>query len=435
MTSTSTPPFELQPELFSPVLYRITPLVAERAEGSYLWDVNGRRYLDFTSGIGVTNTGHCHPRVVAAAQAQVATLIHGQQNIVWHEPLMRLAQELLPLMPGKIDTFFFSNSGAEAVEASIKLARTVTGRPNIIAFERSFHGRTVGAMSLTSSKTIYRAGYQPLMAGVFFAPYAYCFRCPVAVRSEGRYGFDNCCLYSLEKIEWMLQALTAPEETAAMIIEPVVGEGGYIVPPVGFMHGLREICDRYGILLIADEVQSGIGRTGKFWAVEHFEIVPDIIVMAKGLASGFPLSGIAAPRELMAEWAPGMHGGTYGGNAVACAAAVATVQLMKEGLVARAAELGEYLLARLRALQVDFPIMADVRGLGLMVGTEFMRDGQPATEVVKKIVSDSLEHGLMLLTCGTDNNVIRWIPPLVVTREQLDEGVEIFAAALDRHAG
>lgn len=435
MTTTSTATFEVTPELFSPVLYRMTPLAVERGEGCYLWDVNGRRYLDFTSGIGVTNTGHCHPRVVAAAQAQVAKLIHGQQNIVWHEPLIRLAQELLPVMPGEIDTFFFSNSGAEAVEASIKLARQVTGRPNVIAFERSFHGRTIGAMSLTSSKTIYRAGYQPLMAGIFFAPYAYCFRCPVARRSEGRYGFDNCCLYPLEQIEWMLHAVTAPEETAAMIIEPVIGEGGYIVPPMAFLRGLREICDRHGILLIADEVQSGVGRTGKFWAVEHFGVVPDIIVMAKGIASGFPLSGIAAPRALMAEWAPATHGGTYGGNAVACAAAAATVQLMKEGLVARAAEMGEYLLGRLRALQADFPTMADVRGLGLMVGTEFMRDGEPAGDIARKVVADSLEQGLMLLTCGTDNNVVRWIPPLIVTREQLDEALEIFAGALDRHAG
>ncbi|HBY92997.1 MAG: aminotransferase class III-fold pyridoxal phosphate-dependent enzyme [Ardenticatenaceae bacterium] len=435
MTSTSSSTFEVTPELFSPVLYRMTPLAVERGEGCYLWDVNGRRYLDFTSGIGVTNTGHCHPRVVAAAQAQVARLIHGQQNIVWHEPLMRLARELLPVMPGDIDTFFFSNSGAEAVEASIKLARAATGRPNIIAFERSFHGRTIGTMSLTSSKTVYRAGYEPLMAGVFFAPYAYCFRCPVAVRSEGRYGFDHCCLYPLEKLEWMLHAETAPEETAAMIIEPVLGEGGYVVPPVEFMRGLREICDRHGILLIVDEVQSGIGRTGKFWAVEHFGIVPDIVVMAKGLASGFPLSGIAASRELMAGWAPATHGGTYGGNAVACAAAVATVQLMKEGLVAHAAEMGEHLITRLRDLQADFPTMADVRGLGLMVGTEFMRDGVPAGDIVKNLVADSLDHGLMLLTCGSDNNVVRWIPPLVVTREQLDEAVEIFAGALDRHTG
>lgn len=434
MTGTPTASFQPKPELFSPVLYRMSPVVAERAEGCYLWDVNGRRYLDFTSGIGVTNTGHCHPRVVAVAQAQVAKLIHGQQNIVWHEPLMRLAEELLPVMPDGIDTFFFSNSGAEAIEASIKLARWATGRPNIIAFERSFHGRTVGAMSLTSSKTVYRAGYQPLMAGVFFAPYAYCLRCPVACRSEGRFGFENCCLYSLDHIEWMLHAMTAPEETAAMIIEPVLGEGGYVVPPPDFIRGLREICDRHGILLIADEIQTGVGRTGKFWAVEHFGVTPDIIVMAKGLASGFPLSGIAARRELMERWAPGAHGGTYGGNAVACAAAVATVQLMKEGLVERAGEMGAHLLTGLRALQSDFAMMADVRGLGLMVGVEFMRDGKPAGDLAKAVVDDCVEHGLMLLTCGTDNNVVRWIPPLVVTREQIDEALQIFAGALDRHA-
>ncbi|HYN88054.1 MAG TPA: aminotransferase class III-fold pyridoxal phosphate-dependent enzyme [Ardenticatenaceae bacterium] len=420
-------------ELFAPVLARLSPVVAERGEGCYLWDVNGRRYLDFTCGIAVTNTGHCHPRVVAAAQTQVARLIHGQQNIVWHEPLVQLAQELRPVMPPGLDTFFFSNSGAEAIEASIKLARVATGRPNIIAFERSFHGRTVGTMSLTSSKTVYRAGYQPLMPGVFFAPYGYCYRCPVARRSEGRYGFENCCLWPLEHIEWMLHAQTAPEETAAMIVEPVLGEGGYIVPPIEFMRGLREICDRHGILLIADEIQSGVGRTGRFWALEHFGVVPDVVVMAKGIASGFPLSGIAARRDLMAKWLPGTHGGTYGGNAVACAAAVATVQVMREGLVEHAAGMGAHLLSRLRELQDDFSTIGDVRGLGLMVGTELMRDGQPAGDFAKHVVADALEQGLMLLTCGTDNNVIRWIPPLVVTRQQLDEAVDIFAASLDRH--
>jgi 4-aminobutyrate aminotransferase len=421
-------------DALSPVWSRITPIIAARAEGTILWDHEGRRYLDFTSGIGVTNTGHCHPRVVAAAQAQVATLIHGQANIVWHQPMLRLAQLLRPLMPEGLDTFFFSNSGAEAVEASIKLARQATGRTNIIAFERSFHGRTIGTMSLTASKAVYRVGYQPLMSGVFFAPHPYCFRCPVARRTNGQYHTANCCHHPQEHLEWMLHALTAPEETAAIIIEPILGEGGYVVPPPEFLADLRALCDHHGILLIADEIQSGFGRTGRFWAMEHFGVRPDILVMAKGIASGFPLSGIATSRALMDRWQPGSHGGTYGGNAVACAAAIATIELLQEGLVAAAATQGQYLLARLRDLQTSFPTMSDVRGLGLMIGTEFMRGDEPATDLAKQFVADCLAHGLMLLTCGTDNNVIRWIPPLTVTQPELDEALTIFAAALDRHA-
>ena len=318
-----------------------------RGEGSYVWDQAGRRYLDFTSGIGVTNTGHCHPRVVAAVCEQAGRILHLQANVAHHEPMLRLISALREVVPSELNAFFFSNSGAEAVEAAVKLARHATGRPNIIAFQRGFHGRTVATMSLTSSKTVYRLRYQPLMPGVFFAPYAYCYRCPKSETSPERYGVSSCCGWALEQVRFLLKSQTAPEETAAILVEPVLGEGGYVVPPTSFLRGLREICDEHDILLIVDEVQSGFGRTGRFFALEHSGIVPDILVMAKGLASGLPLSGIAAPCELMDRWQPGTHGGTYGGNTVACAAAEATIRvLQEERLVENAARLGEKLLHR-----------------------------------------------------------------------------------------
>ena len=418
----------------SPVWTHLLDRVLVRGEGAYVWDQEGRRYLDFTSGIGVVNTGHCHPRVVEAVREQAGRALHLQANIGFvHEPMLRLIAALREIIPSELDTFFFSNSGAEAVEAAVKLARQATGRTNIIAFQRGFHGRTVGTMSLTSSKTIYRAGYQPLMAGVFFAPYAYCYRCPKAEANPERYGSNCRCDWPLEQVRFLLKSQTAPEETAAILVEPVLGEGGYVVPPAGFLRGLREICDEHGILLILDEVQSGFGRTGKFFALEHFGVTPDILVMAKGLASGLPLSGIATRRELMARWQPGSHGGTYGGNAVACAAAEATVRVLREeGLVENSARLGEKLLARLRAIQDRHQSLGEVRGLGLMVGVEFVVPGgrTPDKDRAKGVQQACLENGLLLLTCGTEGNIIRWIPPLIITEQQLGEALDIFEDAL-----
>jgi 4-aminobutyrate aminotransferase len=405
-----------------------------RGEGAYLWDQAGRRYLDFTSGIGVTNTGHCHPRVVAAIREQAGRILHLQANVAYHEPMLRLIAALRQVVPTELDAFFFTNSGAEAVEAAVKLARHATGRTNLIAFQRGFHGRTVGTMSLTSSKTIYRVGYQPLMPGVFFAPYAYCYRCPKAEANPERYAFDHCCGWALEQVRFLLKSQTAPEETAAILVEPVLGEGGYVVPPASFLRGLREICDEHDMLLILDEVQSGLGRTGRFFALEHFGVVPDVLVMAKGLASGLPLSGIAARREFMDRWQPGSHGGTYGGNVVACAAAEATVRvLQEEGLVENAAHLGEKLLVRLQALQDPYPSLGDVRGLGLMMGVEFVVPGgrTPDKNRTKAIQRACIEAGLLLLTCGTDENIIRWIPPLIITDQELEEALNIFERALD----
>ncbi len=408
----------------SPVWSRITDIVVERGEGAYLYDVHGRRYLDFTCGIAVTNTGHCHPRVVEAIREQAGRIIHAQVNILYHEPLLRLVEVLREVVPAHLDSFFFSNSGAEALEGAVKLARHATGRPNVVVFQGSFHGRTNLTMAMTTSRTVYRQNYQPLAAGVFVAPYPYAYR----------YGWDaeETSAWCLKELRHLLASQTSPGETAAIVVEPVLGEGGYVVPPASFLRGLRDVCDEHGILLVADEVQTGFGRTGRFFAVEHFQIRPDILTMAKGLASGLPLSGVAAPRALMESWIPGTHGGTYGGNAVACAAAEATVRVLKEeGLVENAARLGEVLLAGLRDIQERCSLLGDVRGLGLMVGAEFtMPDGSPATALVKDVVARCLEQGLLLLTCGTYGNVIRWIPPLVVTREQIEGALEIFQGAV-----
>ncbi len=410
--------------LISPVWTRLTPIVAERAEGAYVYDQDGTRYLDFTSGIGVTNTGHCHPKVVRAIQEQAAKLMHGQVNIIFHPPLLELAEELRTIVPEGLDCFFFSNSGAEAVEGAVKLARHATGRPNVIVFQGSFHGRTALTMALTTSKTIYRAGYQPLPAGVFVAPYPYAYR----------YGWspEETEAFCLRELKLLLKSQTAPFETAAILVEPVLGEGGYVVPTPGFLHALRHICDEHGFLLIADEIQSGFGRTGKWFAIQHFGVEPDIMTMAKGLASGLPLSGIAARRELMERWIPGSHGGTYGGNAVACAAAVATIRAIREEhLLENARRMGTLLMGRLRELQSEFPIIGDVRGLGLMVGAEFTAaDRTPATGPAKAVVKGCLKRHLLLLTCGPWDNTVRWIPPLVVTQQQIEEALATFKDAL-----
>jgi 4-aminobutyrate aminotransferase len=413
----------------APVWSRSTDMVAVRGEGAYLYDQDGRAFLDFSSGIGVTSTGHCHPRVVAAIREQAGKLIHGQANIVWHPPLIQLAEEISRIVPPKLDGYFFSNSGAEAVEGAIKLARMATGRPNVIVFQGSFHGRTIGTMSLTTSKTIYRAGFQPLMPGVFVAPYPYAFR----------YGWEaeETSRWCLEELRLLLLTQTAPEETAAILIEPVLGEGGYVVPPVSFLRGVRQIADDYGILLIADEIQSGFGRTGRWFAHEHFDIVPDIITIAKGLASGMPLSGVIAPLAVMERWTPGSHGGTYGGNAVAAAAAVATIQTIRdENLLENARERGQQLISGLKALQSRYPAIADVRGLGLMIGSE-LRDsqGKPDKATAKAILHACLERHLILLTCGPWDNTVRWIPPLVVSQQQVAEALAIFTGVLSEVFG
>lgn len=415
-------------QALSPVWSRASDLIAVRGKGAYLYDADGNAYLDFTTGIGVTNTGHCHPRVVEAIRQQAGDLIHGQANIVWHPPLIQLVEEFRSIVQPHLDGFFFSNSGAEAVEGAIKLARMATGRTNVIVFQGSFHGRTVGTMSLTTSKTIYRAGYQPLMPGVFVAPYPYAYR----------FGWEDekTSQWCLDELRYLLLTQTAPQETAAILVEPVLGEGGYVVPPASFMQGLRQISSEHDILLIVDEIQSGFGRTGRWFAYEHFDISPDVLVVAKGIASGLPLSGVLAPMSLMEEWKPGSHGGTYGGNAVAAAAAVATIQTIQtENLVENAQTRGLQLMEGLRHLQVQYPMIGDIRGLGLMIGVEF-RDagGNPDKSTANAIQQACFEERLLLLTCGPWDNTIRWIPPLIVTEEQLEAGLQIFERALRKIA-
>ncbi len=409
----------------SPVWSRYGDFVTERGEGVYVYDSEGNRYLDFTSGIGVVNTGHCHPKVVEAIREQAGKIIHAELNIQYHRPVLNLVEELLSVLPKPIDSFFFSNSGAEAVEAAVKLARQTTRRPNIIAFQGAFHGRTNAAMALTSSKAHYRTGFSPFMSGVHIAPFPYTYRLQMSD--------DEASEFCLNELRYLFATQTPPDEVAAVLIESVLGEGGYVIPPKKFMQGLRALCDEYGLLLILDEVQSGFGRTGQWFAFEHFGIVPDIVVMAKGLASGMPLSAIAARKELMDKWIPGTHGGTYTGNAVACAAAVATIQVLREEkLIENAAKMGEVLLDGLSELQSRHAVIGEVRGLGLMVAAEFGAPRQPDTQAAKTIRQKAQEQKLLLLTCGPYDNIIRFVPPLVVNQQQVEEALQVIEKVMNK---
>ena len=409
----------------APVWTRIFNFVADRAEGSYIYTDHGRKLLDFTCGIGVTNTGHCHPKVVEAIREQAGLFLHAQANLVIHKPMLQLIEELRTIAPPSIDSFYFANSGAEALENAIKMARVATGRQNVIVFSGSFHGRTAGTMVLTTSKTVYRTGFGPLPSGVFVSPFPYAFRLKMTEAEASE--------YALEQLEYLLASQTAPKETAAILVESVLGEGGYVVPPKSFMKGLREICDRHKIMLIFDEVQSGFGRTGNWFALEHFEVVPDIITAAKGLASGMPLSGVFTRTDIMLKLDVGSIGGTYGGNAVACAAGVATIRALREDkMLENANERGIQLMTGLRKFQEEYPQIGDVRGLGLMIGTEFIVDGRAdkAKQLVKDVIHTAEEKGLLLLSCGTYDNTVRFIPPLNVSSEQIHDGLRIFGESL-----
>ncbi|MFD7123474.1 MULTISPECIES: aspartate aminotransferase family protein [Streptomyces] len=410
----------------SPVLKQATPVTAVRGEGLYLYDAEGRRHLDFTSGVGVTSTGHCHPRVVEAVREQTGRLIHGQYTTVLHEPLLTLTERLGEVLPEGLDTLFYANSGSEAVEAALRLARQATGRPGAVVFDGGFHGRTMGAASLTTAGSRFRARTGPLMPGVAVAPFPHAFDL----------GLDESAAveYALRGLDRVLATTSAPEETAAFVVEPVLGEGGYVPAPDGFLAGLRERADRYGILLVLDEVQCGFGRTGRFWAHEYEtgDATPDILVTAKGLASGFPLSAIAARADLMSLARPGSHGGTYGGNAVACSAALATLDVIRdEKLVANAAEQGMRLARGLHTVAARTPAVADVRGRGLMLGSEFRRsDGSPDPDTAGRAQQAAAELGLLLLTCGVWGNTVRMIPALTVSGEQVDEALALWSKAV-----
>ena len=411
---------------------RVTNLVVERGEGSWLITRDGDRYLDYSSGIGVVNTGHAHPRVVAAIQEQAAKLLHGQQNIVYHEPGLRLYERLTHLLPGGDWGAFLSNSGAEAIEAAVKLARVATGRSVIISFRGGFHGRTAQAMALTTAKDVYRGAFEPLPGSVYHTPFPYCYRW-----AGGAHAPDADCRCDWEEqLDLLFRQVIYPDRVAGILVEPVLGEGGYVVPPPNFLPRLRDITERHGILLIADEVQTGFGRTGELFAVRHWDVDPDILVIAKGIASGLPLSGILAKRALLDRLPPGTHGGTYGGNVVACAAANATIDVIEdEGLVGNAAARGRQFLAGLRSIAAPRGSVGDVRGLGLMLALEFVKpdegDGRvPAPELAKRVLAEALARKLIVLSAGSYANVVRIIPPLVTTADEVDLALSILDESL-----
>ena len=415
----------------APVWARYTDLVVERGSGSWLETIDGQRYLDYTSGIAVTNTGHAHPRVVAAIADQAAKVIHAQQNIVYHQPGLQLHARLPRLFPAPADPadpigLFLANSGAEAIEAAVKLAKVATRRPLVVAFRGGFHGRTHGTMALTSSSVRMRGHYEPLLGGVHFVPY------PDPLRVGA--GSSSVALErTMAALDELFATLCYPDDVAAFLVEPILGEGGYVVPDDAFLPALRALADKHGILLITDEVQTGYGRTGRFFASEWSGARPDIVVMAKGIASGLPLSGIMARRSLLAAFAPGTHGGTYGGNAVACAAALATLDVIEdEHLVANAEKMGARLLTGLAAAASGKPNVAQVRGRGLMAAIEFAEPGtlKPRPDLSKRLLDDALDRHLLLLSCGTYGQAVRVIPPLVTTEAEIDQAVATIGEVL-----
>ncbi len=410
----------------SPSYTRCYPLVAAKGEGAIVEDVDGNRFLDFNAAIAVVAAGHCHPRVVEAIQQQAAKLIHMSGTDFFYEELVALAEKLAEIAPGDVPRrVSFGNSGAEAVEGCIKLARWASRKDKIIAFYGGFHGRTMGALSLTARKAVQRAGFGPLVPGVVHAPYPYCYRCPYGRRPE------TCAVECVKFIEDTLLKTVAPaEETAAIVVEPVQGEGGYVVPPQKFFDELERVARQNGILLIFDEVQSGLGRTGRMWAAEHFDMVPDILAVAKGIANGMPLGATVARADLM-TWPPGAHASTFGGNPVSCAAALATIALLEESLVENAARMGEYLMGRMQSWPARFPTVGDVRGLGLMIGVELVRDQgtrEKAPALRDEIVQLAFERGLLIL--GAGENSLRICPPLVITRDQCDFALETLEEAI-----
>jgi len=410
----------------SPSYTRGYPLVIARGEGATVEDVDGNVFLDCAAGIAVNSTGHSHPEVVQAIVDQAQKFLHMSGTDFYYEPQVRLAEEMAAITPiaGGVRTFF-GNSGTEAVEACLKLSRYTTGRSNIIAFLGGFHGRTMGSLSLTSSKAIQRRGFGPLMPGVYHAPYADCYRCPLGLKST------NCAAECLDFIDHqILVHLVSPDEVAAIIVEPIQGEGGYVVAPDQFLQRLRELTRLHGMLFVADEVQSGMGRSGKMFAIEYSGVEPDMMAVAKGIASGLPL-GVAVARSGLMAWPPGAHASTFGGNPVSCAASLATIKLLKEKLVANAADVGAHMMSGLRSLMDEHPLIGDVRGRGLMIGVELVRDRntkERATDERDAVVTASFYRGLLIL--GAGKNAVRFSPPLVLTREQADTAIRIFDEAL-----
>jgi 4-aminobutyrate aminotransferase len=416
---------ELADHYVNPVLDRSHRIVAQRAKGSYLFDMNGDAYLDLASGIAVTSTGHCHPRVVEAIQKQVAELIH--TSVVTHHKLyIDLACKIAAIAPGQLDSVFLANSGAEAVEGAVKLARYTTGRPALISFQGAFHGRTLLAVALTSSKLPYRENYEPLPGSIFSARYPYVYRSHF--KNDPKACLEDC----FEHLDTIFHQYVHPEQVAALIVEPILGEGGYVVPPDGFLKRLREVTAKYGIMLIIDEIQTRFGRTGKMFACEHEGVEPDILLMAKGIASGMPLSAFVARREVTRKWTPNRHGTTFGGNPVCCAAALATLDVLEdEKLLDRASYLGKEMMGRLKNFAENKPHIGEVRGKGLMIGIEFDDPkGKPGTDVAKRVAHRCFENKLLVLKCGTHSQVLRLIPPLNLSDSEAEKACEILEESM-----
>ncbi|MBZ5536696.1 MAG: acetyl ornithine aminotransferase family protein [Acidobacteriia bacterium] len=412
----------------SPSYTRPYPLVMKRGRGAMVEDVDGNTFLDFSAGIAVCSTGHAHPEIVAAIQKQAADFIHMSGTDFYYPQMVELAQKLADSVPGKAPRkVYFGNSGAEAIEAAMKVARFHTKRDKFIAFYGAFHGRTFGALSLTASRVTQRRGFSPLVPGVTHIPYGYCYRCPYNLTPQ------TCsidCGTFLRDV--VFKTTVPPEEVAAIFVEPILGEGGYVIPPVEFLQELKSICEDYGILFVADEVQSGMGRTGKMWAIEHFGIEPDILCTAKGLASGMPIGVMIARSDLM-NWPPGAHASTFGGNPVSCAAALATIKLLEEQYTENAARIGKYILEKISDWPRTHPLVGEVRGLGLMVAIELVRDKNTrvkAHEERDQVLQEAFKRGLLILGCG--ENVVRLMPPLLIDQRQADVAVEILEEVLTR---
>lgn len=399
---------------------RVTDLGIVKGEGCYLYTDDGRKILDFACGIGVCNLGHNYPSVVEAAKKQMDHLVHGCHNLVYYEPYVELAEKLVEITGGDRKVYF-ANSGAEAVDGALKLAKYASKRPAVIGFKGAFHGRTMGAATMTASNSAYRKYYETgLMTNVYYLDYPYLLHTP--------YPYDGIHTpeFYFKQFDELFSKLVAPEQVACILMEPVQGEGGYIVPPVDWMKYVREVCDKYGIYLIYDEVQSGFGRTGKMFAQEHFAVRPDIMTCAKGIANGLPLSAIIGKKEIMDQWLPGAHGGTFGGNPVSCAAANETIRVLESGVIDHAAKMGVYFREKLKLIKEKYSCVAEVRGLGLMIGVELMDEkGNPAAELANTIQKKALEEGLFILTCGSYKNCFRFIPPLIVTEKEVDTAVNI----------
>lgn len=408
----------------------LAPIFIDNAKGAMIQDIEGNNYIDFYGGIGVINAGHCPQGVVDAIKEQADKLLHSCFMVGMYEQYVQLAEKLCMITPGDHDKkAMFVNSGAEAVENAIKIAKAYTGRPGVISFEGGFHGRTLMTMTLTSKVKPYKYQFGPFAPEVYKAPAAYCYRCSY------KSSYPECGMHCLEHFERFFISEVAPENIAAMIIEPVQGEGGFIVPPKEFLRGLKQICEKHGIVFIADEVQSGFARTGKMFACEHFDVVPDLMTMAKGIASGMPLSAVVGRAEIMDAPDPGQVGGTYGGNPVACAAALATIEMMeKEDLSSQATRVGQKIVSRLQQLQQKFPQVGDIRALGSMVAVELVKDAQtkaPFKEAVSVVIEECFKRGLLTMGAGVYGNVIRFLPPVVISDEELDRGMDIFAEAVE----